>query len=178
MVYIMPLKEERQELGSCTAMYISYTYHPDIHPDNTNGLQAQRETERILLVDHWLEIWVKDLTYKNIRLCSSTEKGKYINQWLWVCIARSFIQIGKHCISSLRYLSFFYSYPLKRSISKLKWHFEMKCSSSFWKCWYKEFWHFLKPFPFICACVYEDYLRDETWPYKFILVDRTIQVEV
>lgn len=73
---------------------------------------------------------------------------------------------------------FFFSYPLKRSISKWKWHFEMKHSSSFWKCWYKAFWHFLKPFSFMCACVYEDYLKDETWPYKFILVDRTIQVEV
>lgn len=54
----------------------------------------------------------------------------------------------------------------------------MKHSSPFWKCWYKAFWHFLKPFSFMCACVYEDYLKDETWPYKFILVDKTIQVEV
>lgn len=73
---------------------------------------------------------------------------------------------------------FSFSYPLKRSISKWKWHFEMKHSSSFQKCWYKAFWHFLKPFSFMCACVYEDYLKDETWPYKFIRVDKTIQVEV
>lgn len=138
--------------------------------------------ESVLLVDHWFGIWVKNSTCENIKLWSSIAKRKEINQWVWVCTPGSFIQVGKCCVSFSSYLSlfflFFFSYPLKRSISKWKWHFEMKHFSSFWKCWYKAFWHFLKPFSFMCACVYEDYLKDETWPYKFILVDRTIQVEV
>lgn len=149
--------------------------------DLASGVQAQRKTESTLLVDHWFEIWEKDLTCEGIRLWSSISRVKDINQWVWVCTQGSFIQIGKCCVSFSSYLSLFSLFlflPFKKINFKMEMTFWMKHSSSFWKCWYKAFWHFLKPFSFMCACVYEDYLKDETWPYKFILVDGKTQVEV
>lgn len=80
------------------------------------------ERETALLSDHCFRIWVKHSSRDSIWLWISVVKKKEINQWVWVCMPGSFVQIGKRCVSFSSYLRLFFLLflPFKKINFKMK----------------------------------------------------------